>query len=124
VFRLEDLENARGTATPGAGSSEKSRAIQEEARDEVELRAAILEVKQTALANEKQVLEEALLRLAQMDKRRAARGPLSSDDYRSGMQAVKVARARVAERKAELYESAVRLEQAKRRLAALEPPTS
>jgi hypothetical protein len=123
--RPADVKDGGEGSRARRGSAGRQRDDQrQQARDEVEWLTAILEVKKANLAVEKQVLEEAEVRLRQMDVRRSIRRGVNDDEYRAVSLNVQAARVRVPLREAVLRESQVRLAQAKRRLAALEPPTS
>jgi hypothetical protein len=123
VTRKEDLDSVRGSTMARPVPAEEGRAARvQEARDEVELLEAALEAKMALVTIEKKTLEESERRLKRLDQARSAsRLSVNEDDYHAAALRVETGKAQVALREAELKEPRVRLAQAKRRLAALQP---
>jgi RNA polymerase sigma factor (sigma-70 family) len=123
VTRKEDLDDLRGVTATRSGPAEEGRAARVQlARDDVEVLEAIVKAKQAKVTVEKHTLKEAHRRLARMDAaRKVSKVAVNDDDYYAGVLAAQVAESQVALYEAELLEPQVRLAQAKRRLAALEP---
>jgi RNA polymerase sigma factor (sigma-70 family) len=111
-----------GPSTSSAGSTEERRAVQRQsAMEEVELLETQVKIKQAQVAAARVVLEAAGRRMSRLDALRAA-ARVSDEDFQRARDEVESARAQVQIREAELTEPAVRLNYAKRRLSALEPP--
>jgi hypothetical protein len=108
-----------GGSTPAA--DEKARAARlQDARDAVELLEAQLQVKEAQLVAVKPAFEAARARLGRVTALHRS-GAVTEAVVEQAKSDYEAARAQLAIREAELREPAVRLAQAKRRLAALAP---
>jgi RNA polymerase sigma factor (sigma-70 family) len=117
--QAEAKEAGRPAAPAASTGASERRARLEDAREEVELLEAQLEVKRAQVAAAKVVLDAAGLRLARLNQlhRSAA---ASAEEVTKATFDQQAAKAQLAVREAEVREPAVRLKHARRRLKALE----